>query len=149
MNKTQVLIIIMCIGCVFIGAVTCFAAYPQGSLPVPDKNGDYISGTRSQVYWIVVDTDYNNGLNGRLAANFPRNWEDINAKWPEDKNIGAWPVVARFHHGSVLNAARGNAGIIMQKDENNKPWIMMQIDAERVCFVRANSKYIKPVRIED
>jgi len=125
-------------------SISFFPAAGEEELPLPDENGNYCGGTTHR-HWIVVDKDFN-GLNGRLADNFPKDWEDPRSLWPGG-NIGQWPVVHRFYPGSILNACMGNRGIIFLNDDNGNPWIMISVSMDEVCFVRANSKYIKPVRV--
>ncbi len=119
--------------------------YSNHPLPTPDANGDYMVPSNGK-YWMVVDPDWDNGLNGRLTPEWPADWEHINVKWPQS-NVATWPVVARFFPGTVLNASWGNRGAISLKDHNGKPWLMIQISRDRYCFVRANKRFIQPVRI--
>lgn len=137
------IVLILCV-CGFLGILMPSSGWTMDPLPVPDKNGDYREYSN---YWIVVEDQRGSeiGFYGRLSAEFPERWYDLNAKWPEDKNIGAWPIVSEFMQGMILNGCCGNRGIIVLRDQNNKPWLMVRIDKNRVCFVRANSKYIKPV----
>jgi hypothetical protein len=93
-----------------------------------------------------VDTDPD-GLNGRLSPDFPTDWKNCGAQWPQS-DPGTWPVVARFYKGTILNATTGNLGVNFIKDSRGKNWIMVRISADKVCFVRANSKFLKPVRIK-
>ena len=133
----------------FILIIFCFSwsfSFSEEQLPQSDKNGDYGNRT-THIYWKVVDPDPE-GLNGRLADDFPADWEDIRASWPET-NVAQWPVVTKFSTGSILTACPGNCGIIFLKDKNGKSWLMVYRDPvkkSKVCFVRANVKYIKPVR---
>jgi len=113
------------------------------ALPLANENGDYAKRT-AHLYWIVVDTDPS-GLNGRLSPDFPSDWENPTIGWPK-MNIGQWPVVKRFAKGTILNGCMGNCGVL-HYDVNNKPWLMVSVGIKHICFVRANSKYIKPVRI--
>lgn len=112
-------------------------------IPVPDGKGDY---RRCGVhkYWLVVENDQKNGLNGRISPDFPKNYESEDCRWPEKPNINAWPVVAKFEPESMLNAVQVN-GVTMSLDDNNgNPWLMVRVSRDKVCFVRANSRYIKP-----
>jgi hypothetical protein len=115
-------------------------------LPKADKNGDY-KGRTLHRYWLVTDKDYN-GLNGRLSEDFPKDYESPRSVWPKS-NVAEWPVVAKFLPGTILNGRNGNVGIIFINDKNGNPWIMISIDMDKYCFVRANKKYIKPVIIKE
>lgn len=119
--------------------------WAQNGLPQPDKNGDF-RDRFVHPYWIVTDTD-SGGLNGRLSPDFPINWEDCGAIWPKYPKISGWPVVIKFSSGMILNAVNGNCGMIRIDDENKKPWMMIRIDNDKICFVRSNIKYIKPVQV--
>jgi len=46
-------------------------------------------------------------------------------------------------------AQQVNAVTITLDDNNVNPWLMVTIDFDKVCFVRANSRYIKPVSVSD
>ncbi|MCD4784884.1 MAG: hypothetical protein K8T10_13800 [Candidatus Eremiobacteraeota bacterium] len=142
-NKASIFFIIMFL--LFLTANSIAGAQDHGyTFPTPDKKGDFVI-PRSHRYWKVVDND-RNGLNGRLATNFPVNWEDPRVAWPKS-NVAQWPIAARFRKGSILNATRGNRGIIFLRDRNKKPWIMIEISKGKYCFVRANTKYIVPVKL--
>jgi len=131
---------------IFLCTADCFSG-GEGSLPVPDGKGDYWKRTTHR-FWMVVDRDHH-GLNGRLSKEFPSNWEDPRSEWPKQMNIDEWPVVARFSRGSILNGTGGNMGIIFVKDIHGDSWMMVNTGINRICFVRANSRYIKPVVVID
>lgn len=111
----------------------------------PDAQGNF-SGAQAilQKYWIVNDRDPN-GLNGRLAKEWPSNWDHMDANWPDTSMIRAWPVVDQFKHGEVLSAVFGNRGAIMVFDAAKKPWLLVRRHNGEVCFVRANQGFISPV----
>lgn len=136
-------VFIILTGSVFAECTCCKYNEP---FPKTDKNGDYILPF-SHIYWEVADKDPN-GLNGRLSKDFPVNWNDARTKWP-NSNVAKWPVVARFGYGKVLNAVNGNRGINRMLDANGKPWLMIEISKGKYCFVRANKKYIVPVRMKN
>lgn len=116
------------------------------SIPVCDSNGDY-KGRSLHKYWQVVDKD-RKGLIGRSSKEWPVNWDYADANWPETSNVDQWPEAARFSPGAVLLAAAGNMGIILVYDAAKKPWLLISAGVGRVCFVRANSKFIMPVSLD-
>jgi len=75
---------------------------PGITLPQAVKNGDYPQC--SHIYWEVTDKDPE-GLNGRLATDFPSGHASPSSIWPEGP-ISRWPVVRKFHCGSILTAFR-------------------------------------------
>jgi len=61
-------------------------------------------------------------------------------------NVSQWPVVTAFRRGQRLQAVTGNNGNqIMIADSQGKPWLPVSTDKGN-CFVRANSRFIKPIR---
>ena len=61
-------------------------------------------------------------------------------------NVSQWPVVTAFRRGQRLQAVTGNnANQIMIADSQGKPWLPVSTDKGN-CFVRANSRFIKPIR---
>ncbi|MEG5136904.1 MULTISPECIES: hypothetical protein [unclassified Microcoleus] len=61
-------------------------------------------------------------------------------------NISQWPVVTTFRLGERLQAVTGNnANQIMIADSQGKPGLPISTDKGN-CFVRANSRFIKPIR---
>lgn len=119
------------------------SACASAALPQPDHAGDFHPRTL-QRDWAVVDTDPA-GLNGRLATNFPQNWEDPRETWPSSEVL-QWPVVASFAPGSRLKAVHGNLGAIFLQDRSGRSWLMVfRPDGRGVCFVRANARFIRPV----
>ena len=122
------------------------SAYAQ-SMPFPkaDKNGDFV--IRGYPYWEVVDTDPA-GLNGRLSMDHSYEWFSPGCEYRK-RNIYEWPVVRRFKKGTLLLADLSPAGFCTSFDDRGKPWIRVSIDSEFggiICYVRANEKYIKPVK---
>jgi hypothetical protein len=111
-------------------------------LPRPNQYGDY---TRtSHTNWVVVDRDPR-GLNCRLHEDFPTDWFAPHAIYPR-MNVWTWNIVDRFVKGTHLLANISPAGFATMGDERNKPWLKVSIgDNEEICFVRANSTFIKPV----
>ncbi|WP_293145119.1 MULTISPECIES: hypothetical protein [unclassified Microcoleus] len=125
------------------------------ALPVANQQGDYTGllarqrGNR-QVNWVVVDSD-SQGLNCRMAQRF-RSISVDGLDAPDElfernkHNVSQWPVVTTFRRGERLQAVTGNnANQIMIADSNGKPWLPISTDKGN-CFVRANSRFVKPVR---
>lgn len=132
MKKMFFLCFILC-----LSVVLCLAGE---TLPVPDKNGDF-SVRNLHRYWEVVDTDPQ-GVNGRLSTEYPIDWLNVSAIWP-DEEISKWPIIRKFSRNTILECACGHVGVIVF-DEDGKPWLRVLLGGW-VCFVRANSKYVHPV----
>jgi hypothetical protein len=121
-------------------------ANPQGDYPVPPARQ---RGNR-QVNWVVVDSD-SQGLNCRMAQRFRSISVDAldapDELFEKNKhNVSQWPVVTTFRRGKRLQAVTGNnANQIMISDSQGKPWLPISTDQGN-CFVRANSRFVKPVR---
>ncbi|MEG4209921.1 hypothetical protein [Microcoleus sp. S13_B4] len=125
------------------------------AIPVANQQGDYPvpparqRGNR-QVNWVVVDSD-SQGLNCRMAQRFRSisvDALDAPAELFERNkhNVSQWPVVTTFRRGKRLQAVTGNnANQIMIADSQGKPWLPIAT-ANGNCFVRANSRFIKPIR---
>lgn len=115
----------------------------HGQLPEPDPKGEYSRRTL-HTHWRVVDGDPQ-GLNGRLAPDFPSRYDDARAVWPTSSPL-SWPVVARFPGGSSLQARTGNVGVIRLQDAQGRSWMMVsRPGGAGICFVRAHQRYIRPV----
>ncbi len=116
-------------------------------LPTADANGDY-SGKTGHVKWIVVDPDPN-GVNCRWSDDMPTAWYAPDAKLPT-LNISQWSVVRRFAQNTPERYLQANltpAGFATIEDDSGKPWLKISIGSgDKICLVRANSKYVQPVR---
>ena len=116
-------------------------------LPKADSNGDY-SGRTSHKNWIVVDPDPE-GVNCRWSETMPTSWYAPDTKLPA-LTISQWSVVRRFIKDTSsqnLTANAAPAGFVTINDESGKPWLKVSIGSnDRICLVRANSKYVQPVR---
>ena len=123
------------------------ASKTEEALPSADANGDYSRKT-SHPKWIVVDSDPN-GVNCRWSQEMPSNWYAPDAKLPT-LNISQWPVVRRFQKNTPSQTLTANltpAGFATLVDTSGKPWLKVNIGAdEQICLVRANKKYVEPVR---
>jgi hypothetical protein len=112
-------------------------------MPSPDAQGEY--GRRTlHTRWQVVDADPQ-GLNGRLAENFPRLYDDARQPWPTTEVL-TWPVVERFPKGRILEAVTGNVGVMLIKETSGRTWMMVRRSDGGVCFVRANHRFLRPVK---
>ena len=61
-------------------------------------------------------------------------------------NVSQWPVVTAFRRGQRLQAVTGNnVNQIMIADSHGKSWLPVSTDKGNCC-VRANSRFIKPIR---
>jgi|JI102314DRNA_FD_contig_31_8535624_length_472_multi_3_in_0_out_0_1 uncharacterized protein YgiM (DUF1202 family) len=91
-----------------------------------DSQGDYYTldvGDRGyQSQWVVVA----NKLNCRIKAG------------------SNYPVLVTWHKNVKLTVETPDESQVIKKDANGKPWLRVKFD-RNVCFVRANSKYIKPL----
>lgn len=97
-------------------------------MPTADPNGDYYF-VREARRWRVVDRDPN-GLNCRSGpgANYPV---------VEVKVTGETLFLASEHFG-------GSPPYI-NLDERDLPWLKVDGGYESYCFVRANSRFIRPI----
>jgi hypothetical protein len=94
--------------------------------------------------WEVTCTQ----LNGHLTGSWPANDEEPGALLAIDWKMHGWPVVARFAKGDRLKARPDSVGGIMWKDFDGSTWMRVQLNENQFCFVRANAKYLKPVKLE-
>lgn len=115
----------------------------HAELPQPDGRGEYSRRTL-HTHWQVVDPDPQ-GMNGRLAPDFPNNYEDSRIPWPTSEPL-SWPVVARFPSGSSLQACTGNLGVLRIKDSQGRYWMMVKRPkGSGFCFVRSHQRFLRPV----
>ncbi|KAM3106368.1 hypothetical protein ACKFKH_18950 [Phormidesmis sp. 146-20] len=142
-------------------AATIVGTQLATAVPVPDRQGDYPipksarSSSPGQSNWIVVDGD-SKGLNCRMAKQFQSVTLDgadapaaifLNNQYA----IADWPIRFTFKKGQRLQAVTGNMGRnqIMLLDNRGKPWIPVsgqKGDRSINCFIRANSRFIKPLK---
>lgn len=148
--KTEIRIVSLAVAGILAGWANLALA-----LPIANQQGDYtgllarVRGNR-QVNWVVVDSDAQ-GLNCRMAQRFQSiSVDGIDA--PDElfarnkHNVSQWAVVTTFRRGKRLQAVTGNnANQIMISDTQGKPWLPISTDNGN-CFVRANSRFIKPIR---
>lgn len=132
----------------------CAGEGSSAVFPKADKDGEY-AGRYPYPIWRVVDPDPS-GLNGRLAADFPKDWDSCNARWPKmDESMYQWPVIRTFRKGSLLMGQTTNAGsavmgafIRVGNAEKVERWLFVKLGLNgELCFVRAKSQYIEPVKL--
>jgi hypothetical protein len=132
----------------------CAGESSTANFPKADKDGEF-AGRIPYPLWRVVDPDPN-GLNGRLASDFPRDWESCNARWPKmDESMYKWPVIRTFRKGSLLMGQMTNAGSVILTSfvgtgdkEKKERWLFVKFGLNgEVCFVRAKTQYIEPVKL--
>lgn len=111
--------------------------------PLPDDRGNYNSIQR-----INSAGEEINGVKGEH-----RNWQVITTGLNCRKNPGENNVIIRkFAQDDIIQAAsfgRGGADevIVIQRDNKGLPWLRVNLNPGQ-CFVRANSRFIKPVSQE-
>jgi hypothetical protein len=125
------------------------------ALPVANQQGDYtglLARQRGnlQSNWVVVDSD-SQGLNCRMAQRFRSFY--VNAHDMPDElfarnkhHVSQWQILTTFQRGERLRAVAGNLNNqMMIADIQGKPWLPI-VTKQGHCFVRANSRFIKPIR---
>ena len=125
------------------------------AIPTPNQQGDYpIPAPRQranrQVNWQVVDPDPK-GLSCRMAKQFQGVRVDSmnapDALFQRNRHdLSQWSVVTTFRPGQRIRAVSGNlANQIVLVDHRGKPWLPIH-STKGDCFVRANSRFIRPLR---
>ncbi len=148
--KTEIRIVSLAVGGI-LGAWANLAL----AVPVANQQGDYtglLARQRGnlQANWVVVDSD-SQGLNCRMAQRFRS--VEINAHNIADEvfarnkhNVSQWPILTTFQRGERLRAVGGNLNNqMMIADIQGKPWLPI-VTKQGYCFVRANSRFVKPIR---
>jgi hypothetical protein len=100
------------------------------SLPTPDRNGDYMpKEAASQELWMAVDSDPK-GLNCR--GNIP-------------PYKGSEQVLTTFKKDQTFTAVAPVRGIErIALDDKGKPWLRVQLNDNKECWVRANRRLVSP-----
>ncbi|MEB3281836.1 MAG: hypothetical protein VKK42_23225 [Lyngbya sp.] len=104
----------------------------------PDSRGNYPIRQQYHGTWQVVDPDPK-GLNCR--GNIP-------------PFGGSDKIIAVFPTGTLINAVRRERGVFELGEESsqNQPWLRVRLfereGRQESCWVRANQRYIIPVRPE-
>lgn len=117
--------------------------YAQIPLPKPHDGGDYwIRNEDTWLDWEVIC----NELAGRLTPIWPMDDQDPGALLSIDWLVPQWPVIRTFGKGERLQAVPDEGGGILIKDIDGSSWMKVQTRDGRFCFVRANAKYVRPVK---
>lgn len=104
----------------------------------PDRNGDYPIRRQYHGTWKVVDPDPN-GLNCR-GNMLPGG--------------GSEKIVTTFPTGTLINLVKRERGVFeIENSFQGEPWLRVRLftTPERwgECWVRANRRYVMPVRCEE
>ena len=110
--------------------------------PKPFAGGDY--WVRNENTWCEWEVTCNE-LSGHLSPAWPANDEEPGALLNLDWRMGGWPVVIKFPKGQHLKARPDSVGGSMWKDFDGNTWLRVQNGEGQFCFVRANSRFLKPV----
>ena len=110
--------------------------------PKPFAGGDY--WVRSENTWNEWEVTCNE-LSGHLSPAWPVNDEEPGALLNLDWRMGGWPVVIKYPKGQHLRARPDSVGGTMWKDFDGNTWLRVQNGDGQFCFVRANSRFLKPV----
>lgn len=112
-------------------------ASASASRPVQDSNGDYHPSDRNRPHvnweWEVVDPDPN-GLNCRYLNR-------LEGSPTGGNDIYNYPVSYTIMQGERFNSPQ------IAYDDRNLPWLRVGGSmTSHICFVRANSDFVRPVR---
>ncbi len=119
-------------------------AFAEPPVPKAHAGGDYwIYNEHCWMDWEVICPE----LVGRITPTWPETDDDPGALLKIDWLVPQWPVVARFAKGARLRAVPDEVGGILIKDIDGGSWMKVETPNGRFCFVRANSKYIRPIRV--
>ena len=128
-----------------IVVLTLLPGWAQPPLPKAHSGGDY--WVRNENTWIDWEVSASE-LAGRLSPNWPVNDEEPGALLQVDWRIEAWPLVCKFSKGDRLKARPDSVGGSMWKDFDGSTWMRVQRNENEFCFVRANARFLKPVKVE-
>lgn len=116
-------------------------AWAQAPLPRAYGGGDYWVRSEHTWYdWEVTCPE----LAGRLPTNWPEDEEVAGALLGIDWTANRWPVIARFKRGERLRVKPDLAGGFLIKDIDGSSWMKVDLGEGRICFVRANARYVRP-----
>ena len=129
-----------------IATLTLLPGWAQPPTPPrPFSGGDYwVRNENTWLDWEVTCPQ----LSGHLTNSWPENDEEPGALLPIDWRMHKWPVVIKFGQGERLKARPDSVGGIMWKDFDGSTWMRVQMNETQFCFVRANAKYLKPIKLE-
>ena len=108
--------------------------------PKPTRGGDY--WLRNENTW--VEWEVKTDLPGRLTPVWPSDFQSPGALLNMDWRIERWPVVHKFTKGERLKALPDVGGGVIMKDLDGSSWLRVQLEDGQICFVRANTRYVKP-----
>lgn len=129
------------------------------AIPTAGANGNYqlsqLRGKPGQTNWLVVDADPK-GLNCRMAKQY-RSFAMDGAETPANLYINSihkiydWSIAGTFRKNDRIQAVTGNMGRnqIVLIDDRGMAWIPIVAPKNaqaKNCFVRANSRFIKPIK---
>jgi len=102
----------------------------------PDNQGNYPIREQYHGTWQVVDTDPN-GLSCRSFRSPDR---------------GSEKIITRFPNGTLINTfPRGRGLFEIENNSVSEPWLLVRLfgrEEGQECWVRANQKYVIPIRPE-
>ncbi len=128
-----------------VAALTMSPVWAQPPLPKPYGGGEYwVRNENTWVEWEVCSAE----LSGRQTPQWPEDDQEPEALLHIDWLIGRWPVVSKFSKGTVLQACPDPVGGTIWKDIDGASWLRVLRPEGGHCFVRANSKFIKPLKRE-
>lgn len=123
----------------------CALLGPAGAeyfTPRPYSGGDYwLRIEQPWLDWEVTCPE----LAGRLTPSWPTNDEEPGALLEIDWAVSRWPVIRKFAKGDHIKARPDSVGGTMIKDLDGSSWMRVQLEDGRMCFVRANSRYLRPL----
>lgn len=123
------------------GILLSLCAQAQISMPRPYSGGDYWVRNENTWYdWEVTAPE----LVGRLPADWPVDDEVAGALLHIDWAVQRWPVVARFQKGQRLRIKPDSVGGFLIKDLDGNSWMKVDLGDGKICFVRANARWVKP-----
>lgn len=127
----------MLIGLLWISSV---AAAP---LPRAYSGGDYwVRNENTWMDWEVTCPQ----LVGRLTPQWPSDEEVAGATLGVDWAVARWPEVTRFSKGQTLRVKPDSAGGFLIKDLDGNSWMKVDLGEGKICFVRANARFVKPIK---
>lgn len=116
--------------------------------PQPDASGNF--GRTPHKAWVV--TDSSGALNCRMDASWHDAWY-ANPMELDAEPFGLFESVSQFPRGARLEAEFNLMGSSVWADVDGKSWLGVKLQSGEdrsgqnlsFCFVRANSRYVRPV----
>lgn len=132
------------ISALLAAALPVAAAFAEPPVPKAHSGGDYwIYNEHTWVDWEVTCPE----LVGRITPTWPEDEEEPGALLKVDWLVPQWPAVARYAKGTRLKAVPDECGGILIKDIDGSSWMKVETPNGKFCFVRANAKFIRPIRV--